>query len=155
MRHLVITRLPNYVITVSVAALVVDRFLKVFVTRIPPQAADFSFASLGFERTNTSTILGVVPLGSTAAVVAMSVALLAMLVWILKNYQLPFIRYRFLLLILLGGASNLYDRVTVGAVSDVFRVAVGSDALVFNVADLMIVVGALLFVFRRSSPYVA
>jgi signal peptidase II len=51
-----------------------------------------------------------------------------------------------------GGASNLLDRLTDGGrVTDFFNVGIGPIRTgIFNVADLAIVTGALLFVFGGS-----
>lgn len=131
-----------------VALLVSDRFLKVLVQNVPPLQADFSFLAFSFQETKTTTILGFFSLGSTATVITVSVVLIALFVWALTHYQLPVTSYQ---LLVLGGFSNLYDRFSTGAVTDVFRIAMSSNAFVFNLADAMIIFGILLLVARRPA----
>lgn len=49
-------------------------------------------------------------------------------------------------LVLLGGLSNLIDRIRLGAVVDIFSVGLAT----FNVSDMMVVLGALLILRSRS-----
>ena len=54
-------------------------------------------------------------------------------------------------LVLLGGLSNLIDRIRFGAVVDIFSVGLAT----FNISDMMVVLGALLILRsqkRRSTP---
>jgi signal peptidase II len=54
-------------------------------------------------------------------------------------------------LIFAGGLSNLLDRVTQGSVVDFMSVGIGRMRTgIFNVADIGILLGVLLLVFRRS-----
>ncbi|MFD1879315.1 signal peptidase II [Vibrio chagasii] len=57
-------------------------------------------------------------------------------------------------MILSGGASNLYDRViNNGAVVDFLNIGFGSFRTgIFNIADIAIVVGALLLLLLGSKP---
>lgn len=125
----------------AVVAVLADRFLKVFAQNIPPITADFSFVGFGFVATRTTNVLGMVPIGSTAAVVVVGAALLFFILTSLKKNLQSAIRNPAILFVIFGGASNLYDRLTTGAVIDVFRVAMSSHAFVFNIADGMIVFG--------------
>ncbi len=56
-------------------------------------------------------------------------------------------------MILSGGASNLYDRIlNNGAVIDFLNIGLGSIRTgVFNIADIVIVVGVLMFILLGSN----
>ncbi len=51
-----------------------------------------------------------------------------------------------------GAASNVYDRITRGKVTDYFRISIGSKKLekvIFNIGDFAIFLGGLLMVFEE------
>ena len=135
----------NVPFVVAVALLLLDRALKVLASIIPPVRADFSFAEFAFKATPTTNVLGIIPLGSAFSLPLVSVAFVSLAVWIFLHSRhephtpsaLPSV------LVLLGGASNVYDRLATGAVTDVFRLALGANAIVFNLADIMIMVGVV------------
>ncbi len=55
-----------------------------------------------------------------------------------------------LLFIIFGGLSNLFDRVYYKSVIDVFVFSGLPTSLMFNIADLMIIVGIMMILFRRN-----
>ncbi len=127
--------------------LVGDRIVKVAALKFPPLVADFLFFQFGFTATRTTNVLGIIPIGNSVALVLVTLVFTVFIIWACKNYSIiqlpndpPFI------LIVFGGASNLFDRLTTGAVMDVFRIAVATHALVFNIADGMIVAGLFVMI---------
>jgi signal peptidase II len=85
-------------------------------------------------------------------VVAVAVILVGLLMAALFTRRLGTVRIVALAFLAAGGASNLLDRLTDGGrVTDFFNVGIGPIRTgIFNVADLAIVTGALLFVFGGS-----
>ncbi|GMQ46691.1 signal peptidase II [Vibrio sp. 10N] len=85
-------------------------------------------------------------------VVAIAIFLSALLIYVACSKSLNTAQVVALTLFLSGGASNLYDRiVNNGAVIDFLNFGVGSLRTgVFNVADIAIVAGGVMFVFANS-----
>ncbi|WP_087019071.1 signal peptidase II [Thaumasiovibrio subtropicus] len=85
-------------------------------------------------------------------VVAIGMMLLAMAVYSLANRKIPQNTLIGLSLLFAGGISNFYDRVVNnGAVIDFLNLGLGSVRTgVFNVADMVILVGAAVLVFTRQ-----
>ena len=84
-------------------------------------------------------------------IVGVGVLLLGLAVYLLIAIQLTAVPIIAGSLFLLGGLSNLYDRVmNDGAVIDFLNIGVGSLRTgIFNVADIAIMIGGVLLIFYR------
>ena len=79
--------------------------------------------------------------GHTALLAALSVALMAAVLWYVQRRMRPTLAARLGVAMLLGGAlGNLIDRVALGGVTDYIRLLV-IDFPVFNLADKLITTG--------------
>ena len=78
--------------------------------------------------------------------------LASLFIYLTYNSKLNLLSVTGLSLILGGGASNLYDRITnEGAVIDFLNIGVGAIRTgIFNVADMAIMLGAVLVMFSHS-----
>jgi lipoprotein signal peptidase len=127
-----------------VVAILADRILKVLIGMRP----DFYQPILGNHLTlqhalNVHGPLGInLPSGLLFGLAFVVLISLVVLIYIETNYT-----YRILLLtVFVGVFSNTLDRLSVGYVIDVFRITPG---LIFNVADLMIVIGVVTLLVKR------
>ena len=91
----------------------------------------------------------------TLFTVAVAVVLLGLISASLFSGRLGFWRVIALALVAGGGCSNLLDRLTFGGrVTDFLNVGIGSFRTgIFNVADMAILLGALLLVLKRGAPH--
>lgn len=82
--------------------------------------------------------------------VGVGILLVAMLVYIVRTRSLQLPEVMALSLVAAGGVGNLYDRLVHGYVVDFVSIGVGGLRTgIFNVADVAITTGILLFLFLR------
>lgn len=132
-------------IGLSVLGLVADRMLKWFATHsLPPEGVLLVPGVLRLERFANAGIAFSLPLARSAILVATVVIVVAIVRQVWTHDRTPR-GIAALALILLGAASNFFDRLAYGFVVDYLRV--GPWSLV-NLADGMIVAGLLLALIR-------
>lgn len=85
-------------------------------------------------------------------IIATGVFLFGLLIYLLINIRQQFLSLMSLSLIFAGGVGNLYDRVTNnGAVIDFLNVGLGSIRTgIFNIADMAIMLGVIMFVLTQN-----
>lgn len=130
---------------------VIDQVLKCFSLNIWP-TKNLLYPYFGwFPFKNPGVAFGIpVPF---FVVVSMSVLILCLLIYLLKNSGQNSLLHKLgLVLIIFGAASNLLDRITLGFTADYLLILTS----VINLADVMIVCGFGLFVFtlKKTRPAV-
>lgn len=88
------------------------------------------------------------PLARVAIIVITAIILVALLIWLVRVWNIQPHTQNALLFIIAGATSNLFDRVVYGFVIDAIEVFPRS---IWNVADIMIVAGLLLLVLNTKS----
>lgn len=129
--------------------LALDRMLKIIVLKeLLPTGAFFNFyPRLAFHKNFGIAFDILLP---RVFVVTVSVALVLILVFFLiKTLKERSSLATALALILVGATANLYDRVVYGYVIDTIELFPRS---VWNIADFLIVLGILRFVFSKKPP---
>ncbi|USD66417.1 signal peptidase II [Vibrio sp. SCSIO 43136] len=149
------------VVSISLLCVGCDQGTKVLASNYLPKFQMDSYLHdlfrIGYTE-NTGAFLG---LGSSLPsdhrfglfVVAVSLFLTVLLVYVLFSKGLSMANTIALTLLLSGGASNLYDRViNNGAVIDFLNMGLGPLRTgVFNIADVAIILGGALFVLSSSN----
>ncbi|MFA6393576.1 MAG: signal peptidase II [Patescibacteria group bacterium] len=104
---------------------------------------------LSFGLSKNKNIAFSIPLSGRALEAAIFILLAAILILIIKKGSELGQKIPFLILIIVGGASNLYDRLSYGYVIDYFNLAFFA---VFNLADAMVTLGVLSLFFTNLGP---
>lgn len=102
---------------------------------------------LSVGATINTGLVGSVPVGSTAAL-AITITALVVFLWYAIGRTTRTMRGRTAtLLVVVGALSNIFDRLTVGGVIDYWPIL---GLTTINLADMMIVGGALLLVTKKK-----
>jgi lipoprotein signal peptidase len=124
---------------------IVDQLLKYFSRNIWP-TKKLLFNCFGWYPFKNTGVAFSVPLPQFI-IITLSLLILLLLVYLLKNSKKNTFAYRLgLILIIFGAASNLIDRILFSYTADYVLILTG----VINLADIMIVSGFGLFVFVRK-----
>ena len=124
-----------------------DQSLKYAARTNPAQAFYIIKPWLGWEHFENPGIAFSLPLPNALLIILTPVILLLLIAFLTRQkHAVPAFG---LILILAGALSNFLDRFLFGATIDYIRVATG----VFNVADVLIVVGGLLSIIGKNSSF--
>jgi len=152
------------IIFVSLLSIIIDQATKsIAAEHLPPysyaddsQSYWYDTVRIGYTE-NSGVFLG---LGNNLSdevrfglfVVLVSFLLIGLLWYLIRNQELTPLSLVGLSLVFSGGVSNLYDRITNnGAVIDFVNMGIGSLRTgIFNIADVAIMLGLLLFVLFQT-----
>lgn len=125
-----------------------DRFLKVLAQANPQRQVDLIGEILKFKFAGNYQIAFSLPLAGPALLLSL-ILIILILIWLAWSYWLKREQTKFniLLIIILGAASNLFDRLKDGYVVDYLDLKYFT---VFNLADAMIVGGVFLLLLRAK-----
>jgi signal peptidase II len=128
---------------VPLAVFVADRLLKIFALHTPhPQWGGL------FQLHRNTGIAFSIPLPDMIMITGLAVAFIIVCGAVFREMKKPSPSLVPYFLILAGALSNILDRLQYGAVIDYFSVPL--VGLFFNLADMMILGGILLLLFRQS-----
>lgn len=128
---------------------VTDRFLKFLFLKKFPSGEFFIFSDLlKFKLAQNAGVAFGLPL-PWPIIISLYTIIILILFWLLIDYwkQQKTTRVLALQLVLAGAFSNLFDRLAIGKVIDYIDVKYYS---VFNLADMMIVIGVIILVMINS-----
>lgn len=132
----------------SVTFFVLDRLAKLAIQKGP--VAEGSFFGFSFPKFTFHQNFGLafdLAFSNLAIIIITSVIILILIMLLVLSCRQKLGYENPLLLIILGAASNFYDRLFYGSVIDMIEVFKGS---VWNVADFMIMVGLIWLILKRS-----
>lgn len=133
----------NFFLFIFFGTLVLDQSVKLIARTYPEITGTF------FRLTENSGIAFSIPIASTLLRVILVVIIFFLIILCVRSMKrrriMEIICYA---LLLGGGVSNSMDRFRLGAVQDTFALPGG---LLFNVADVAIIVGILLFLWPKKS----
>lgn len=132
---------------IAVVLLLIDRVLKTFALEHSVGTGSLGGDVLQFQLfRNTGSVFSL-PVPPSAMLFSSGALFLMFLAFLVHTYKTRPENTSALLLIVLGAASNLYDRITEGAVID-YLLFFGRSAI--NIADAMIVAGVIMLFTRRN-----
>jgi signal peptidase II len=136
-------------IFVAVFLLMTDRMLKAMAFKLQPeQPLDLLGSYLQFEFVQNYYISLSIPVGGLFVIILSILIVLGLIAWFVHSWSLnkPILLMA-LSLVILGAASNIYDRIIYGYVIDYF-----SFKYLFtnNMADMMIFIGVIELIFKES-----
>ena len=135
-----------FLIFFSLGLIIFDRFSKWLILTFPDLYQGGFIELKLFKNPN----LYFISFNSTLLYFLIGAALLPLLFLLFKSWQKKdFLLMMSFSLIILGGLSNLFDRIILGYVVDWIRVFF-LPISIFNIADLMIIGGILCLIFRLA-----
>ena len=127
---------------IALLAALADRLTKLMAARLPRGVTPLIPGVVNLRPVRNRGMAFSMLSGQSLALTLLTAALIAgIVVWLLLRHDAPKLMRAGLWLIAGGGLGNLYDRLTLGSVSDFIELAFVRFA-VFNVADVCICVGA-------------
>ena len=136
-------------IFLAIDLLIVDRALKWYSEHSLPSEGVFWIPNLfGLERYSNHGIAFSLPLDRTIILTATVVVVITLVQSILRHNPTPQ-TISALTFLVLGSASNFYDRVMFGYVIDYLRI--GPISLI-NIADCMVVIGLIILILQKRAP---
>ncbi|MFA6106180.1 MAG: signal peptidase II [Patescibacteria group bacterium] len=127
-----------------------DRWLKWLASHGAPDKKILLIKNfLSFSLSKNENIAFSIPLSGPALEMAILILLAAILILVITKSRELGQKTAFFILILVGGASNLYDRLSYGYVVDYFNL---SFFAIFNLADAMVTFGVLGLFFTGFRP---
>jgi len=128
-------------------AIILDRVLKFVMMKGLVKTTSFfgSYPHLLFFENHG--IAFSIPVPAIFTMVISVVVVAALFVWMFRSWKKKTSEAATLIILLGGALSNLYDRIVFGFVVDVIEVFPGS---IWNIADILILVGLLFLVFYNT-----
>lgn len=140
----------SILIIISFLVILVDRITKILVTNLIPYGKSITLIKKVFYLTNVHNIGAAFSImeGNTIILICFSLLFLGLIIFYMYKYKKLNIEFAFVIGGLIG---NLIDRIIYGYVIDFIGINIFKYSFpIFNIADSLIVIGAILLIFRMD-----